>query len=190
MALDSYRADPASYVTDPLWVRELDSVSHREYGTGFYFKSPHEDANTVTMHGYIREKAYLATAVEDSLVPDEDGLYDVYYNEEIALPTLSEMNVKYAYICAVGDIAYPVGNLSEEESKQMTERLFDNALQCEYPQNIDSESIRYIYFGSEDYPYLFYYIHCFKTADGARYIWDRTSEKCVPLGDAFSGILD
>ena len=81
MALDSYRADPASYVTDPLWVRELDSVSHREYGTGFYFKSPHEDANTVTMHGYIREKAYLATAVEDSLVPDEDGLYDVKFIE-------------------------------------------------------------------------------------------------------------
>ena len=81
MALDSYRADPASYVTDPLWVRELDSVSHREYGTGFYFKSPHEDANTVTMHGYIREKAFLATAVEDSLVPDEDGLYDVKFIE-------------------------------------------------------------------------------------------------------------
>ena len=28
MALDIYSADPASYVTDPLWVRELDSVSH------------------------------------------------------------------------------------------------------------------------------------------------------------------
>lgn len=81
MALDSYRADPASYVTDPLWVRELDSVSHREYGTGFYFKSPHEDANTVTMHGYIREKAFLATAVEDSLTAGEDGLYDVKFIE-------------------------------------------------------------------------------------------------------------
>lgn len=81
MALDSYRADPASYVTDPLWVRELDSVSHREYGTGFYFNSPHEDANTVTMHGYLREKAYLATAVEDSLTAGDDGLYDVKFIE-------------------------------------------------------------------------------------------------------------
>jgi putative protease len=81
MALDSYRADPASYVTDPLWVRELDSVSHREYGTGFYFNSPHEDANTVTMYGYLREKAYLATAVEDSLTAGDDGLYDVKFIE-------------------------------------------------------------------------------------------------------------
>lgn len=79
MALDTYRRDPENYVTDPLWERELDSVSHREYGTGFYFTPPHESANTVTMHGYIREKAYLATAVEDSLTPDENGLYDVLF---------------------------------------------------------------------------------------------------------------
>lgn len=79
MALDSYRRDPEGYATDPMWIRELDSVSHREYGTGFYFKSPHEDANTVTMHGYIREKAYLATAVEDSVKADDCGLYDTLF---------------------------------------------------------------------------------------------------------------
>ena len=33
-------------------------------------KSPHEDANIVTEPGYIREKAYLATAVTDS---DSEG---------------------------------------------------------------------------------------------------------------------
>jgi len=81
MALDSYRHDQEAYVTDPLWIRELDSVSHREYGTGFYFTPPHEDANTVTMHGYIREKAYLATAVEDSAEADENGLYDTLFAE-------------------------------------------------------------------------------------------------------------
>ena len=79
MAIDSYRNDPENYVTDPLWERELDSVSHREYGTGFYFTPPHENANTVTMHGYIREKAYLATAVKDSLKAGDDGLYDVLF---------------------------------------------------------------------------------------------------------------
>lgn len=81
MALDSYRRDPAGYSTDPLWIRELDSVSHREYGTGFYFTPPHENANTVTMHGYIREKAYLATALETSDTADKDGLYDALFIE-------------------------------------------------------------------------------------------------------------
>ncbi len=63
MALDSYMRDGEKYVYDPLLGRELDSVSHREYGTGFFFRSPHEDANLVTEPGYIREKAYLATAI-------------------------------------------------------------------------------------------------------------------------------
>ena len=71
MALDRYMADPEGYVYDPAYLRELESVSHREYGTGFFFKSPHEDANIVTEPGYIREKAYIATAVADS---DENGI--------------------------------------------------------------------------------------------------------------------
>ena len=70
MAIDAYLRDPASYENDPLWLRELESVSHREYYTGFYFTPPHENANTVTAPGYIREKAYLATAITDS---DENG---------------------------------------------------------------------------------------------------------------------
>lgn len=70
MAIDAYLADPAGYTYNPLWMRELCSVSHREYHTGFYYTPPHESANTVTAPGYIREKAYLAIAATDS---DEDG---------------------------------------------------------------------------------------------------------------------
>ena len=81
MAIDEYRRDPDTYVTRPEWIAELDSVSHREYGTGFYFTPPHEDANTVTMHGYIREKAYIGTALESVTEPDEDGLYDGVFIE-------------------------------------------------------------------------------------------------------------
>ncbi len=71
MALDRYMSDPEGYVYDPALLRELESVSHREYGTGFFYNSPHEDANIVTEPGYIREKAYIATAVTDS---DSDGI--------------------------------------------------------------------------------------------------------------------
>ncbi len=63
MALDRYIADPDGYKNDPLLRRELDSVSHREYGTGFFFNDPHSDANVVSEPGYIREKAYIATAL-------------------------------------------------------------------------------------------------------------------------------
>lgn len=36
-ALDSYRANPADFTCDPLWLDELDKVSHRPYSTGFLF---------------------------------------------------------------------------------------------------------------------------------------------------------
>ncbi len=78
MALDGYRRDPAGYRNDPALVAELDSVSHREYSTGFFFSDPRSDANTVSTHGYVREKAYLATAVSDS-VPCADGGFEARF---------------------------------------------------------------------------------------------------------------
>lgn len=61
MAMDSYRT--GNYVFDPTWQKELESVSHREYGTGYYFDDARENANLCSATGYLREKAYLATAV-------------------------------------------------------------------------------------------------------------------------------
>ena len=64
MAIDSYLADPDGYVFDPLWYRELESVSHREYCTGYYLDKPIENAQLGSHTGYIRDKAYFATAME------------------------------------------------------------------------------------------------------------------------------
>lgn len=48
---------------DPLWLRELESVSHREYDTGYFFADSRKEALTCRESGYIREKAYLATVL-------------------------------------------------------------------------------------------------------------------------------
>ena len=70
MAIDAYFADPAGYRLDPRWQTELESVSHREYGTGFFYAKPMENPGLVSTCGYIREKAYFSTATEY----DEAGL--------------------------------------------------------------------------------------------------------------------
>lgn len=64
MAMDAYERDPEGYVFDPAWLEELESVSHREYGTGFYFDDPMQNPQLVSACGYIREKAYFSTAIE------------------------------------------------------------------------------------------------------------------------------
>ena len=64
MALDSYLEAPLEYEYNPDWYHELESVSHREYCTGYYLDKPIEEANLSTQSGYIRDKAYFATAVD------------------------------------------------------------------------------------------------------------------------------
>ena len=60
MAMDAYLRDPQGYRYDPAWLAELESVSHREYCTGYWFHEPLLDAQTVTQPGYLTEKGYLA----------------------------------------------------------------------------------------------------------------------------------
>lgn len=63
MAIDAYLADPAGYKFDTRIFDELDSVSHREYCTGYYLDDPTDEAQLASSTGYIREKAYFATAL-------------------------------------------------------------------------------------------------------------------------------
>lgn len=70
MAIDSYASDPAGYRFDTRWLDELNSVSHREYDTGFYFDAPMNDAKLCREKGYIREKAYLALALDSTELPE------------------------------------------------------------------------------------------------------------------------
>ena len=61
-AIDGYNAQGSGFVLDPAWLKELDSVSHREYCTGYFYDDPMNNAQTCTVPGYLREKAYLAVA--------------------------------------------------------------------------------------------------------------------------------
>ena len=70
MAMDAYLKDPKNYKFDPALIKELGCVSHREYCTGYYFDHPLDEANLGTQNGYIRDKAYFATALGEVKIPD------------------------------------------------------------------------------------------------------------------------
>ncbi len=63
MAIDAYLENPSEYKFDERLLRELESVSHREYCTGYYKDEPSDEANLSSTTGYIREKAYFATSL-------------------------------------------------------------------------------------------------------------------------------
>ena len=76
MALDSYFS--GNYEYNPEWYRELESVSHRDYASGYYFSDSHIDSNTASTTGYIKDKAYLAVVTS--------------YDAENKIATLSQRN--------------------------------------------------------------------------------------------------
>ncbi len=85
MAIDRYMTDPENYQTDSRLLVELDSVSHREYATGYYLDEPVENAQLASDVGYIREKSYFATAVEYNEVELPTGLEHVNADGTLAL---------------------------------------------------------------------------------------------------------
>ena len=64
IAFNEYLKNKEKYIYNPLLKRELESVSHREYDTGFFYDKPCDKAQITQNNGYLREKAYIAV-VED-----------------------------------------------------------------------------------------------------------------------------
>ncbi len=71
MAVDAYHDGTLTDDLIDALVNEVSSVSHREYCTGYYLDNTTENANLASDVGYIREKAYLATALETDSVPEK-----------------------------------------------------------------------------------------------------------------------
>ena len=93
MAIDAYLKDPEGYEFDSRIMRELESVSHREYCTGFYLDDPLEEPQMSTINGYIREKAYFATALSESELPAPECLEKITENGTIA-PFIQRNKIK------------------------------------------------------------------------------------------------
>ncbi len=128
MAIDAYVSDPAGYVYDERLLRELESVSHREYCTGYYLDKPMENAQLGTQTGYIRDKAYFATATEYVIgeaqrlgaagieLENADGkLYRFIQRNKVKLGDSAEMisPSKYGQPFVVKEIYLPNGDAVE-----------------------------------------------------------------------------
>ena len=98
MAIDSYLSDPSGYSFDERLMKELESVSHREYCTGFYLDDPMKEPQMSTINGYIREKAYFATALGENELPPPAELKKIT-KDGILVPFIQRNKIK------VGDSA-------------------------------------------------------------------------------------
>ena len=96
MAIDSYLSGKYEY--DPRWYRELESVTHREYATGYYFSDSRTDANLAKNNGYMKEKAYLAVVISYNDKTGEALLEQrnkMSLNDEIELLTPGRIGIPF-----------------------------------------------------------------------------------------------
>lgn len=49
----------------PLWMAEMDKVSHRDYSTGFLFGKPGADAHNIETSNYIREYSFVGKVLDE-----------------------------------------------------------------------------------------------------------------------------
>ena len=100
MAIDKYLFDPENYEYDPQYLTELESVSHREYDTGYYFADSMTDSKTVTTGGYVREKAYVG--VVSGYDPDTGRAEVIQRNKVVAGETveiISPGKIGRSFVC-------------------------------------------------------------------------------------------
>ncbi len=62
--LCAYCENPSDYTFDPASLYELESVSHRTYGTGYFYDDCSQNAQISPVGGYLRDKAFLATVAQ------------------------------------------------------------------------------------------------------------------------------
>ncbi len=69
-ALDCYFSAPGAYVFDQRWLSELEKVSHREYGTGFFFGNQGYKSQT-THPGNLSIKEYDYLGMINDVISDD-----------------------------------------------------------------------------------------------------------------------
>lgn len=79
IAIDDYLSNREF---DARCLRETESVSHREYGTGYFYSSPQTDANVVYANEYIADRPFLATVTEFDA---EKGLAKCYQRNKMCV---------------------------------------------------------------------------------------------------------
>ncbi len=72
-AIDTYYKDPENFEVKEEWIKELQTVSHREYTTGFLLGKPNEDSHIYGTNSYVKNHDFLGIVLESK--KREDGKF-------------------------------------------------------------------------------------------------------------------
>ena len=111
------------------------------------------------------------------------GAYDLYYSSDITLPSLEEFEASHTRVCKQGVIA--INTHSIEEKTVDIVSYFLSAETVDHTEITNVRTTLYLKLMSEKYDFMYYNITYYRTQSGQSYLFDRTTGRCVSLGDRF-----
>lgn len=120
---------------------------------------------------------------------DEYGEKTLYASTELTVPALGDIEADKAIVYYIRLIEYPARAVSPTASRDIQVH-FCEAESVMRPLRVNEDTMRLIYFGSEQCPYIFYVLKYYEDYSGGRYLYDSSTDKCVKLdGDTFKEVF-
>lgn len=135
-------------------------------------------------------KFYRVLGIDPKIMiaTEYEGFIDIYCSTEYELPSFKDYNASMALICSVEKISYAVGALSPEDARTAASLILEGQ-RVDYPDLVDNDSVLHVYFGSDDYKYLYYVVRYMEDSKGNRYLYDKENSVCVNIGDELKDVL-
>ena len=123
------------------------------------------------------------------LCTTEMNIFDLYYSDELTLPDLTRFKANYTRVCKVGELSIMLHSIEKEKTEEIV-KYFLTAETVPNSKIIGVENTLYLKFMSDEYKFMYYVITYYKTKTGGRFLYDRTTGRCVELGDLFTEQMD
>ena len=115
-----------------------------------------------------------------------DGIGGVYYSDKLTLPTLEEFDADLMYICVEQVITVSIGTVDD---KAGIDAIVTSFVSGEPTTIIQSGNSYKLKFSSDKYPGLYYNLIYIEGDDGENYIYDRSTQTCVDVGDVLQAYM-
>lgn len=130
----------------------------------------------------LKIKLYQITGqpVSEWLAEAYDVSGAVYHAENIELPTFEEFDADIIHICVEQTVTVGIANVTDKEATLAVVSAFVNGEPCAIVQSGSSFQLK---FESKKYAGIFYNLIYVEGDDGENYIYDRSTQTCVIVGD-------
>lgn len=112
---------------------------------------------------------------------DKGSATTVFYNTDLTLPTLAEMDPYTVYVCTGEEVTFSIVTIDDQDTIHTLVSLFENGADAEWPL-VDAAATYDLKFLGDAYPFLYYNLTYGEFPEGV-FLYDRNTRRCVEIGD-------